>query len=246
VSGDTVRMAPRLKELRYAVKTRWQSYADLELAAASEAREEEQEPDVLHPPQADLERGVFTGTGWRLQGFIEDHEGELRPQTVEETSFCAGCHGGVGATVDSMFSFARKVPGDSGWRADPEAAYALPDRIRADGRGEAALYLQTTGTGDDFGANDEIRAEYFDAHGQLDPVAAAALASDLRPLLLPTPARAIELDAGYLALVRQQSFSRGRGEAFGLSEAQIHRVIPEGQRTGVEQPVLPEWARPTR
>jgi hypothetical protein len=238
-----VRMAPRMKELRYAVKTRWQTYADLELAAASEAREEEQDPDVLDPPQGDLQRGVFTGTGWRLQGFIEDSLGELRPQTVEETRFCVGCHGGVGANVDSMFSFARKVPGESGWRADPTAAYALPDRRRADGRGEAALYLQTTGSGDDFAQNDELRARFFDAQGQLDPAAAAILATDLRPLLLPSPERALKLDAGYMALVKEQSFTRGRGEAFGLSEDQIHRQIPEDHRTGVEAPVLPEWVR---
>jgi hypothetical protein len=45
-------------------------------------------------------------------------DGSLRPQSMEESTFCAGCHGGIGATTDSIFSFARKLGGRAparGW-----------------------------------------------------------------------------------------------------------------------------------
>jgi hypothetical protein len=66
-------------------------------------------PDTLKTVLGDVERGVGTGTGWLRQGFIEGcGRGALRPQTMEETAACIGCHGGVGAPTDGTFSFARK------------------------------------------------------------------------------------------------------------------------------------------
>src|SRR5262249_22241102 len=140
VEGGRVRMAARMKELRYMRKTRWLTYSDLDLAGKAEMREKAQKPDRLKLIMGDAERGIATGTGWRMQAFIEDASGELRPQTVEETAACIGCHGGVGATVDSTFSFARKLDDRahaSGWYAlGDRGLEGIPDPRRADGRGE--------------------------------------------------------------------------------------------------------------
>ncbi len=238
-----VQMAARLKELRYARKTTWQTWAALETAAAMEAKERHDFPDRLKSLHGDLERGVFTGGGWLLQGFVEDARGELRPQTVEETSWCVGCHGGIAATTDGTFSLARKVPGDAGWRHDRAGLYGLPDLARADGRCEAALYLETTGSGDDFAANEEIRARYFDADGALLEGPAAALATDLSPLVLPSPERALALNAVSMEVARTQSFVRGREPVRGLDEGQLWRRVPVDDPTGWEEPVAPNFVR---
>ncbi|MET0403923.1 MAG: hypothetical protein ABW123_16045, partial [Cystobacter sp.] len=47
VNGGRVRMAARMKELRYMRKTRWRTYSELQLTAEAEAREKSEHPDVL-------------------------------------------------------------------------------------------------------------------------------------------------------------------------------------------------------
>jgi hypothetical protein len=49
-------MAARIKELRYARKTSWQSYAALEDLGIGEARERHQFPDRLKALHGDVER----------------------------------------------------------------------------------------------------------------------------------------------------------------------------------------------
>ncbi|HKK53198.1 MAG TPA: hypothetical protein VKA74_16490, partial [Myxococcota bacterium] len=94
----------RVKEVRYAYKWR-----DVEVE------------EITTPAQDDRIIGgpgqgwVANGQGWILAGYIEDSEGRLRPQTTEELMQCVGCHGRVGNTVDSVWSFQRKLPGDAGW-----------------------------------------------------------------------------------------------------------------------------------
>lgn len=61
--------------------------------------------------------------GWVLSAFIEDRQGDLRAQTTEELMQCIGCHGKVGNTVDSVWSFLRKLPGEAGWREMDYGAY---------------------------------------------------------------------------------------------------------------------------
>ena len=67
--------------------------------------------------------GLRNAFGWQLQAFIEDERGRLRLQTEEEHRACMGCHGGIGITIDSTFSFARKFARRAAWRcrmlADP-------------------------------------------------------------------------------------------------------------------------------
>lgn len=239
VEGE-VRMAPRMKELRYAIKQSAQTYAELSEAGASEVKERHDFPDRLKQVVGSGEQGVFNGLGWRLQGFIEASDGALRPQTFEELAACVGCHGGIGANVDSGFSFPRRTA----WGHSDRGVYALPDRVRADGRGEYAHYLEQSLTGDDLSANPEVRERFWDGD-HLDPEAMAALAMDVAPLLIPSPERALELDRTYRIIVSEQGFTRGRVAASGLTERQAHRHLASEQPTGVLREILPPWMRPS-
>jgi hypothetical protein len=243
-----VKMAARLKELRYMRKQRWYTYGDLDQRAKLEMREKEATPDQLKLVLADAERGVATGTGWRMQAFIEDERGALRPETVEETTACIGCHGGVGVTTDSTFSFARKLGGttpDAGWYHWLEKGLAgIPEPRRADGRGEYAVWLEQVGGGDDFRTNSEVQHKFFDANAKLLPRMARALAADISVLVVPSPARALALDRAYLALVAAQSFAEGRDVVLG--KPRIHRRVVQDAPTGVEKPLAPaSWTRAT-
>ncbi len=177
---EASQMATRMKELRYARKVN-----ELDAWAINRAYEREHdEKDEGHLPvyPGSPLVGLRTFLGWQLQGFIEDEQGRLRLQTEEEHRYCMGCHSALGATVDGTFSFARKVPGDDGWR--PQDLRGLRDvpEVGHD-RGELATWFERLGR----------------------PRAIATLDE-----LFPTPERALELDKAYLAIVRAQSFRLGR------------------------------------
>ncbi len=236
VANGRVRPSVRMKELRYLKKLRWLTYSTLDLAAKREQREKEQDPDALRRIYGDGDRGVGTGTGWQMLGYIEDAAGKLRAQTTEETAACIGCHGGIGATTDSTFGFARKVS----WTAPPRFM-AIAEPLRADGRGEYRTWLESVGAGDDFGTNAEVAARFFTRDGTLVPAMARALARDISVLVVPSPARAVALDRGYLALVRAQSFALGR-DVF-TSAPQVETKLVQDAATGVQQPLAPAWQR---
>lgn len=250
VEGGQVRMAARMKELRYMRKTRWLTYSDLQLAAEAEAREKTKRPDKLKVVLADVERGVGTGSGWLMQAFIEDPSGELRPQNVEETTACIGCHGGVGATTDSTFSFARKLDARSafqeGWyHWGQRGLKNIPEPKLADGQGEYAHWLEQVGGGDDYRSNDEVEARFFRKDGTLEPDAVMALTKDISTLLVPSPRRALRLDRAYLALVKAQRFERGRDVVVGAPPKVRARLEQDGA-TGISEAVLPGWAAPEK
>jgi hypothetical protein len=185
-----------------------------------------------------FDRGVYNGQGWLLQGFIEDASGALRPQTYEETVFCAGCHGGVGATQDSSFSFARKLAGPAAGYVYPRLQdwQGRPEPKRRDGTFEYARYLQENRAGDDFHANTELLARFFDPRGEPRTAELHALHSDVARVLLPSAARALALDRAYLAVVREQSFVRGR-DAVLAGEPRVHPRVPVGEATGIQKAV---------
>ncbi|WNG32420.1 hypothetical protein F0U61_01455 [Archangium violaceum] len=250
VDGEQVRMAARMKELRYMRKTRWLTYSDLQLAAEAEVREKMKHPDKLKTVLADAERGVGTGSGWLMQGFIEDASGELRPQNVEETTACIGCHGGVGATTDSTFSFARKLDAGSalhaGWyHWGQRGLKGIPEPKRADGQGEYAHWLEQVGGGDDYRSNDEVQARFFRSDGTLKPDAVKALTKDISVLLVPSPRRALLLNRATLALVKAQRFERGRDVLVGAPPKVKARLEQDGA-TGIDEAVLPGWVGPTK
>ncbi len=95
----------RLREMRYMKK--------LNYATIQNNSEEEREDGEFF-----WEKGKFFNASglWEMRAFIEDKNGNLRPQTPEESKFCIACHGGIGGTVDGTFTFWRKVPGSAGWK----------------------------------------------------------------------------------------------------------------------------------
>lgn len=241
--------AARMKELRYMRKTRWLGYADLQEGGLKEVKERALNPDRISLFQGSSEIGISNGTGWRLQGFIEDAAGDLRPQSFEETVFCVGCHGGVGATDDSTFAFPRKLgpsaPG-GGWLAMGAPAMTLrPQPVRGDGAGEIAHYLRENGAGDELRGNDEVMAAYFDQDGRLRADKVDALSVDASPVLLPSRERALALDKAYRVIVQEQSFAKGR-DATVLPQKNVWQQVEQDRPTGIEVPVTPWWQVPGR
>jgi hypothetical protein len=112
----------RLKELRYMYK-----YTEWDPDSVAPGNKEEDAP-----PYANSSQGwIANNAGWYLAGFIEKADGELRPQSAAELMQCMGCHSGnvypsdiaygeftsgTGNTIDSTWSFPRKLAGTQGWR----------------------------------------------------------------------------------------------------------------------------------
>lgn len=236
-----IRMAPRIKEVRYGLKTRWLSYADMEDGALAEAKERDAFPDRIALFDGGLETGIGNGWGWRYQGFIEDAQGDLRPQSFEETVFCMGCHGGVGINDDSNFAFPRKLPADRaharGWyHWTQKSLSGTPEPLRADGSREILKYLQQNGAGDEFRNNAELIQRAFTETGGIDPGFAAALEEDVTTALFPSPERARTLNKAYREIVIEQSYVKGR-DAVAAPAANVHRELKPNQPTGVERPI---------
>ena len=242
VADGAIVMAPRMKELRYAKKVRWLSDTELKGKVAQENAEQAASPEGVTYFASQADRGVYNGQGWFFQGFIEAADGGLRPQSYEETVACVGCHGGIGATTDSTFSFQRKLPATSaarGWfHWTQHGLQGLPEPRRRDGRYEYALYLEANHAGDELRENTEVLERFFDAQGQLRPAAIARLRADIGTLLMPSPARAIKLDRAYMAIVREQSFVRGR-DAVLAPTSRVYSQAPVGERTAIAETIAP-------
>lgn len=129
-----------MKELRYARKVGWRSYSAVHQSAVAESVETHAFPNRLRQVLGDMEAGVSNDQGWVSQGFIEDANGALRPQTYEETVYCVGCHGGTGAATDGILAFPRKLPADSfrrGWyHWSQRGLSGIPEPMRSDGQYE--------------------------------------------------------------------------------------------------------------
>lgn len=234
-------LTPRMKELRYARKGVWFNYSDLYEDALAEIKEKNEWPDKLRRPIGDLEQGVNNGKGWVYQGFIEDAGGALRPQTFEETVFCIGCHGGIGANQDGIFSFGRKLDATTpaaGWyHWSQRGIKGLPERIRSDGLPELSYYLKQNGAGDEFRENAEVIHRFFDAGGELKEDRVADLRDDISRLLWPSPERALLLNKAYRTIVLDQSFRKGRDTIIAPAR-NVYRKVEEDKKTGIAAPVL--------
>jgi hypothetical protein len=228
--------APRMKELRYARKQRWVGWAELADGAQREAKEAALNPDRPEQFAGDAERGLHNALGWVYQGFIEDARGELRPQSYEETLSCMGCHGGLSATEDGSFAFARKLqtgPAHGWFALRWGEGIALPDPLRQDGEPEYASYLSSNREADGYRSNGEIRARFFDAAGMPLMAAFAELSHDVSTLLLPSAERALLLDKAYWLIVREQSFTAGR-DAVIAPHTRVYRELTPGTPTGIQ------------
>ncbi|WP_200154958.1 hypothetical protein [Chromatium okenii] len=240
-AAGQVQLAPRMKELRYARKTSWYTYAELKGINTREGAERALDPDMLKNVPGDFERGMFT-QGWIYQGFIEAQDGQLRPQSQEETLFCMGCHGGIGATTDTIFSFPRRLGADAaqhGWFHWSQYGLAgIPEPQLADGTFEYSRYLMVNGAGDEFRANTEVIERFFDTKGQLRPSELKKLHQDISVLLLPSAARALALNKAYWLIVQAQSFRAGR-DASITPPRNVHTEVLQNQPTGIINPIIP-------
>lgn len=226
-------MAMRMKELRYLRKE--EEHSRERYFSKYEQEAEDKEAGLLPRYHGNAETGLLSSFGWRVQGYIEDEAGRLRLQSYEEHHACMGCHTGIGVTADGTFSFARKVPGAAGWgwqRIDdlpdvPQVGHAEPEVLE---------YLRRVGGGDELRANDELLARFFPG-GTLDEaeVRRAAPGGDRRlpHLVAPSRERALLLDKAHLALVREQSFERGR-DALPTPPTNVHAHI-EDETTGLRE-----------
>ncbi|MCP3097700.1 hypothetical protein LZ198_02285 [Myxococcus sp. K15C18031901] len=204
-------LSTRMKEVRYSRKA--EEYSNEQVMVFYAEEQEKKNRGRLPAFPGTPELGLINEFGWRLQGFIEDAQGRLRLQTLEEHAFCMGCHTNLGVTVDQTFGFPRKVPGREGWRHQdlrgipdvPQAGHAKP---------EVLTYFERVKGGDEFRANDELLARFFGKGGAVDEAAVRRAAPggdrDLAWLLTPSRERALALGRAYMVLVREQGFVKGR------------------------------------
>ncbi len=164
----------RVKEIRYMYK-----WKDVDLADIGEGEHEENEiPKIIGK---EWKGWIDNEAGWILAAYIEKKNGELRPQTTEELLQCKGCHSSVGNTVDAVWSFQRKLPGELGWRemdygqyrkSEPDKTY-LQDYYNANaGMGELEYFYSTVVGADLYGnMPGEIKTElmaYAEEKGLMD------------------------------------------------------------------------------
>jgi hypothetical protein len=234
--GD-VQMASRMKELRYARKWQWNAPTQHLLFAEEEAYERIIRPDIPRVVEGNMEMGVKNGTGWIYQGFIEDHNGQLRPQTYEESIYCIGCHSTIGAIADSTFVFQRKLDASAyqqGWYHWLQSGLkGIKEPRLDDGRYEYSLYLEANHAGDEFRDNAELMDKFFDEEGYLIQGEVEKVHSDISHLLLPSAERAILLNKAYKVIVDEQSYIYGR-DAHVAPVTNVHQEVEIGQETGVD------------
>jgi hypothetical protein len=236
----SISLTNRMKELRYARKETWYTYGELWQVAQREQDERTLNEDAVRSIVGDLERGM-RDQGWRYQGFIEDRNGNLRPQSQEENFACTGCHFGTGSTMDTVFSFTRKFGHDSfqaGWyHWSQKGLVGIPEPIREDGEYEYSYYLQQNGAGDEFRGNDEVMNRFFNPDGSLIASEIQALHNDISLLLFPSRERALRLNKAYRTIVEDQDFNFGR-DANTTPVENVHQSLTiRNQPTGIATPV---------
>jgi hypothetical protein len=238
--GD-IDIAPRMKELRYAKKTLWLTYANLRNKAMAEMQEKDLDPDKIETFRGTMESGLGTNTGWVYQGFIEDKNGNLRPQSYEETLNCMGCHSGIGATTDTTFAFPRKLDDDFqyGWyHWTQKSLKGTPENRYIDGTWELTHYLKLNNSGDEFRANGEVKRKFFTAEGDLNQTMVQRLHTDVTQLLFPSHTRALMLNKAYRALVKTQKFYDGKaGHITPMHN--VYKEVNASQPTGLIRYIMP-------
>lgn len=211
----------RMKELRYMTKTKLLNTADIDSAYRRERKEklDEQLPNYNRVKN----RGFNNKFGWLIQGYIEDYDGELRPQTYEENMFCMGCHSAIGTTIDQTFAFPRKVTGKAGWGyINLKGMEDAPSKGQQEG--EILQYLQVNGGGNEFRENMEMFNKWYKADGTVNK--AKVKSADVFELITPSKQRAYDLNKAYTQIVRTQSYIHGR-VANIQSAANVHKTIDE-------------------
>ncbi|MBN2824053.1 MAG: hypothetical protein JXQ76_01920, partial [Campylobacterales bacterium] len=221
--------APRMKELRYMIKEK--SYNDEHAPYTKKSLaviyddEWQQKWEGNNPPYFPSlqEKGMDNKMGWWIQGFIEDKDGNLRPQTYEESFFCMGCHTNVGSTIDQVFSFARKVDGKEGWKyIDLKSMIDVPNV--GESEGEILTYFKRVGGGSEFRSKNDIHTKFYD-NGVLNE-AKVKSANSIYELITPTKESALKMSKSYKVLVESQDFIHGR-EGNGEPLENVYETIDD-------------------
>ena len=223
--------APRMKEVRYMQKALFRSKESLASAYYAEAKDKafEKLPQTRYLGE---EQGIDNGFGWTLNAYIEDAQGQLRPQHEQELMFCNGCHKTVGSTFDQTFSFARKVPGAKGWGyINLHEIDDVPNINEQEG--EFLTYMKRVGGGDEFRQNAEMLARWFNADGELNE-AKVKQANSVYELITPSPERALALNKAYQTIVKEQSYLFGRDATITEATNVLSEIDAE------QPPLLPE------
>ena len=248
---EQIGMSARMKELRYAKKYTWKRYGEIQRAAQSELWESlalDSTEGQIALLKGNYEEGLRNEIGWVYQGFIENKEGKLRPQTHEETINCMGCHSHIGATTDSTFAYARKFEGvnkdqnDYGWNHWGQKGLngiqePIVEYLNHGKQYEYSFYLLNNHSANEFRNNDEVQSKFFDLNGSIKEDMLNALHEDITVLLFPSKERALELNKGYKVIVEEQSYIYGRDTHIKPMK-NVYEVIKEGQITGIENPIV--------
>lgn len=216
--------APRMKEVRYMKKHAFKSKQHLASSYYREAKEKafENLPQTLYLGN----QGINNTFGWIINGYIEDEQGQLRPQHEQELAFCNGCHKTIGATYDQTFSFARKVTGADGWGyINLKSMRDVPNL--GESKGEFLTYMERVGGGDEFRQNQEMLARWFNKNGEVDSAKVQA-AKSLYELITPSPLRAMALNKAYFTIVKEQSYVFGR-DATLVKASNVQSEVDESQ-----------------
>ena len=261
---ENIVMSPRMKEVRYAKKAAWKTYYQLKNTGLNKLREKDATPDKQDQFIGDSEKGIYNQLGWRYQGFIEDKNGELRPQSYEETLFCIGCHNNIGTIADSTFVFQRKLDHSTfrgGWyHWSQHGLKGITDKLLKNGDSEYAQYLKVNNAGDEFRQNTEIMEKFFVKGWQNDSQniekdlieklenpniyqkqywkvkkqEIEKLKKDITHLIFPSPKRALMLNKAYKVIVDEQSYVYGR-DAHIKPLTNVHKEVIQGQSTQLEK-----------
>ncbi len=246
-------MSKRMKELRYAKKYAFKTYSEIQRVASAElweAQAQDSAKGTISTYRGDFQTGLDNDLGWKYQGFIEDKKGALRPQTHEETIACMGCHSHLGATTDSIFSFARKFEGvdkaqqDYGWNhwSQKGLVGVKEPQVEYKNQGlkyEYSFYLQNNHSGNEFRNNDEVKEKFFDNNNSIKSTMKDALHNDISLLLLPSKERALALNKAYKVLVQEQSYIYGR-EGNAAAFENVLEEFDEEENTGIEHVIVVE------
>lgn len=222
--------APRMKEVRYMKKHRFKSKQLLASSYYKEAKEKHFE----NLPQTRYlgDKGINNMFGWTINGYIEDAQGDLRPQHKQELAFCNGCHKTVGSTYDQSFSFPRKVQGRDGWGyIDLKAMTDVPNK--GEQQGEFLTYFERVGGGDEFRQNQEMLMRWFNQDGTVNKQRVKQ-AKNLYELITPSKERATKLNKAYFTIMKEQSYLFGR-DATLLKAKNVLQTVDDSQAPLEEQ-----------
>lgn len=216
----------RFKELRYAKKYYWTNYNIHRELADEETKENDDFPDRFSVYIGDIEKGISNKRGWYYQGFIEDKNGELRPQSYEETLYCIGCHSTIGTITDSTFSYPRKFEGDAWYHWSKKSLVGTLDK-----NSEYLNYLKNNNHANEFRTNNEVYNKFF-LNNKLNYKEVDKIKNDISYLLFPSKKRAINLNKAYKIIVDEQSYIYGR-DTHIKPLTSVYDKLDENQTTGL-------------